>query len=189
VREWTGEGLRRAVLERLGEHVDARAREAVVHGSVAIVPEVARWVGSGGPVAAHRVSLAVDARTLGGLRAAPAAVDALCAAFAAVVASRPGEALQDLVLRWTPAVAATPAGYRDARPETRESSLEEGLRDYLGAYGEPDLARLPLSVVPADDGATVHAGEALRGDPRAQAVVAAALRDLLGDSQARVRLT
>lgn len=192
--DWTGEALRRAALDRLGEHADPRAREALVHGSVAMVPAVAHWAGSSGPVAGHRITLAVDARTLGALRSAPAVLDALCAAFAAVVAAHPGEALLDLVLRWTPASATPAAAYRDAPPGTLESSLEDAVVDYLEARGELALARalgaFAVEVTGRDVAVRLepHTRDALRADPRTQAALSAALRDLLADADARVRL-
>jgi hypothetical protein len=194
VSDWTGEELRRAALDALGGHADERARDALVHASVTIVGAEG-WDGSAGRVQAHRVTLGVDARTLGGLRAAPAVNDALCAALAAAIAMRQGQTLLDLDLRWARGARPSSAGYRDAPPVTPEASLLDALIDYLGAGGEDALARLlggaTIDVtVPGE--VTVRlpspAREAVRAEHRSKVALTAALRDLLGDESARVHL-
>jgi hypothetical protein len=199
---WTAEELRAAVLDALSEFVDERAREALVHGEVAIAPAVATWEASQGRVQGHRVTLALDARRLGVVRAAPAVVDALHAAFAAAVAGRKGEALLGLELRWARGRArAVPAGrglghgYRDG-PVGQSAHAEETVREALAAYlegsGEPELARIV-------EGAHVWADPALvrfvlepeqlselRAHGHAVEILTAAVRDLLAADGTRV---
>ena len=160
-----------------------------------MIAGIARWEGSGGPVEAHRVLLAVDARRLGALRAAPGVEDALCAACATAIATHPGEVLLDLVLCWDPDARATAAAYRDAPPPAPRTSVEEALVDYLDARGERLLARSlrHVEMDPTDPaGATLRVdsltGDALRADPRALAALTGALQDLLADGGARIRL-
>jgi hypothetical protein len=69
----TPEELRRVALDALGDHADARAREALAHGALAIVPGALRWEASSGAIEAHRVILALDGEGLGALRASPGA--------------------------------------------------------------------------------------------------------------------
>jgi hypothetical protein len=197
--DWSGEELRRDALAALGVHADGRVREALAHARVSRVGGAAHWAGSAGPVEAHRVEMGLDARTLGGLRAAPAVADALCAAFAAAVAAQPGQVLLDLALRWDPQAGAPvgPEGYRDAQPPAPPpSSLRDALVSYLEATGEPALARSldgvvleettsPREITLRGDRAT---RDALRADARAVAILTRALRDLLGDVRARVQL-
>ena len=191
---WSGEELRRAALVALGEHADERAREALTHASITVVGATG-WDGSAGPVQAHRVPLGLDARTLGGLRAAPALADALCAAVASAVARRPGQTLLDLHLRWAPGTRSSSAGYRDAPPAADEASLHEALVGYLEGGGEHLLAAhlagavldqpvaAPISIRLAAPGRT-----GLRDPARALATITAAVRDLLGDEKTRVRV-
>src|SRR5579883_1696847 len=95
------EELRRGALEALGEHADERARDALRRADVTVSD---RTVVPSGGHAGRRVTLAVDAATLGGLRAAPALVDAITAAAAIAVAGHStGESLLDLELRWASA--------------------------------------------------------------------------------------
>jgi hypothetical protein len=194
IPRWTardGEDLRRAALSALGPHSDERARDAVVHGRVILETGVGRWVGSGGPVEAHRVLLAIDARRLGAVRAAPGVADALCAAFATAVATYPGEALLDLVLRWDPESRPSAGAYRDSPPAAQQTPVHEALADYLDARGDAALARSlgHVEMDPSDrTGVTLRvdgpAGDALRANPRAMAALTAALRDLLADHEA-----
>jgi hypothetical protein len=115
VTDWTGESLRRAALDALGPHGGELARDALVHGAIDLTPGVARWEASPGPVAGHRVTLALDPVRLGRIRREPAVYDALCAAVAAAVAMRPGESLFELALQTeAPGLAETP--YRGRRP-------------------------------------------------------------------------
>ena len=191
---WTGEELRRAALAALGEHADERARDALAHASIAVTG-AAGWDGSAGPVEAHGVTLGLDARTLGGLRAAPALADALCAAVATAIATRPGETLADLDLRWAPGTRSASAGYRDAPPAAEEASLHDALVDYLAGAEHHLLAgylagaRIDASV-PAQIAIEVlpSAREGLRGQARALTTITAALRDLLADEKTRVRV-
>jgi hypothetical protein len=195
VTTWTGEELRRVALDRLGVHADERTRETLAHASLAIVPAVARWDSSAGPVEAHRVTLGVDAGTLGMLRAAPSLVDALCAALAAAVATRPRETLHDLALRWTAGARASASGYRDAPPPAPAIPLSEAIAAYLRASGDGALADalFPMDV-DASDPAEIAvrvarpARDALRGDARAVEKLMRTIRDLLGDDAVRVRL-
>jgi hypothetical protein len=194
VSDWSGEDLRRRALEALGEHADERAREALAHADVAVAVGVTSWDGSAGRMEAHGVTLGVDARTLGALRGVPALTDALCAAVAAAIATRPGQTLHDLHARWSPGRASA-AGYRDAPPASPEVPLEEALADYLAGAGEQAVARalggaavdasvtgeISLRLAPASH-------ERLRDDPHASAMLTAALRDLVGDAKLRVRL-
>jgi hypothetical protein len=195
VTAWSHEELRRAALDALGEHADERAREALRHASIGVVDAAAEWSGSGGTVQAHRVTLAIDARTLGALRAVPALADSLCAAMAAAIAARPGEALMDLSLRWERGRPPVAMGYRDAPPSSAETSLHDALLEYLDASGQEGLGRSlgAFTVETTPEGALTvtlePSGRALlRRDPHAMAALTAALRDLVGDEKARVRL-
>jgi hypothetical protein len=194
VTAWSGEDLRRAALAALGEHADERARDALGHASITVV-EAAGWHGSAGPVQAHRVTLGLDARTLGGLRAAPALADALCAAVASAIATRPGETLLDLHLRWAPGTRSSSAGYRDAPPPAEESSLHDALLEYLEGGGEHLVAR-SLAGATSDESVpgtiSIHLAETarvdFRGHARAATTITAALRDLLANEKLRLRV-
>jgi hypothetical protein len=186
VEPWTGEELRRAAVEALGPHADERAVDVLAHATVTVTYEVARWEGSAGPVQGHRVTMALDATRLGMLRATPAVLDALHAALAASVASRPGEALVDTRLRWSRLAEVTHAAYRDGPPTHGPPTLGEGLVGYLEAAGERELARLigGAQVEESAGGATLVLSraerDALRSDTRALAAIDAAVRDLMG---------
>jgi hypothetical protein len=188
VTPWSGAELRRRALDVLGDHADERAREALAHAAVTVAETTAHWEGSAGPVEARRVTLALDARRLGELRGAPALTDALCSAIATVIATRPHEALLDVVLRWEPAASATASGYRSS-PARPEPTLRDALEEYLEGSGEPALAK-------AIDAAEERAGRqevVVRvrhafGDGRSRAILTRAVRDLLGDGTARVRV-
>ncbi|HEY6461768.1 MAG TPA: hypothetical protein VIY73_16495, partial [Polyangiaceae bacterium] len=194
VTEWGTEELRDAVLRGLGEHADGRARDALVHGTLAFAQGVARWDASAGPVEAHDVVLAVDAATLGALRAVPHLADALVAAFAAAIATRRGEALRDLSFRWAPP-AATPTGYRDGPPPPRADVLRDALADYLAATGDTALASDARTFV-VDDAdpelLTLVASPGVRSslvrDAASIDALTRAARDLLGDARRRVRV-
>lgn len=182
---WSPEELRRAAIEGLDAHADVRVRDALAHGTLALTPSVARWESSHGPVEGHHAILAVDAERLGALRAAPGMIDALCAVLSATIASRPGEALTDLELRWEPAVHAEHAAYRDEPPEAHLTSLGDGLVAYLRGLGEGDLAACVEAAIveqrgPAEVRVWLDAGA------EEVATVVAAVRDLLGDRRARV---
>jgi len=194
VTAWSGEELRRATLAALGDHADERARDALAHASITVVGADG-WDGSAGPVEAHGVTLGFDAKTLGGLRAVPALADALCAAVATAIATRPGETLLDLRLRWVPGTRSASAGYRDAPPEPEEASLHDALVDYLDGADQHALAG---HLAGASIDASVHAQvaievapsarEGFRAQARALATITAALRDLLADEKTRVRV-
>ncbi len=112
---WTSESLRRAALDALGPHGSPLARDVLVNGALDVTPCVTRWEASAGRVEGHRVTLGVDGVRLARVRRDPAAYDALCAALAAVIATRPGESLFELAIE--PAatdLAETP--YRGRRP-------------------------------------------------------------------------
>ena len=86
-----------------------------MHGAIEVTPCVIRWEASAGRVEGHRVALALDDVRLAQLRRDPAAYDALCAAFAAAIATRPGESLFELALQPSiPGLTDTP--YRGPRP-------------------------------------------------------------------------
>jgi hypothetical protein len=190
----SAEELRRAALEALGPHADVRAIDALRHSVVAVVPRAAHWNASAGPIEAHVVTLALDARRLGRLRAVPAIVDALCAALAAAIAAQPGETLLELVLRWAPGPGATDVGYRDA--PAPPVSLRDTLVQYLEGAGEPSIASMLANAAvnadrPTFDDAVVAnidraSWEALRTNAHALAALTRAVRDLFGDSNARV---
>jgi hypothetical protein len=188
VTRWSGAELRRLALDVLGEHADERARDALAHAAVTVAETTAHWQGSAGPVEALRVTLAVDARRLGELRGAPALTDALCSAIATAIATRPGEALLDVVLRWEPGARATASGYRSSPPGP-EPTLRDALEEYLEASGEPGLAKAIDAAERKADGreVVVHVHGAF-DDARSRAVLTRAVRDLLGDGTARVRV-
>jgi hypothetical protein len=194
VTDWGTEELRDAALRGLGEHADGRARDALARGELAIAPGVVRWDASAGPVDAHDVVLAVDAATLGALRAVPHLADALVAALAAAVAIRPGEALRDLSFRWAPP-AATPTGYRDVPPPPHADVLRDALADYLAARGDAALATAARLFVVDDtdpEVLTLVASPASRSsllrDAASIDALTRAARDLLGDARRRVRV-
>jgi hypothetical protein len=136
------EALRHAALEALGPYADPRAREALQASGLRVEPAFAGWESSAGHVDGQLVTLAVDAATLGRLRAAPALEDALHAALAAAVARHPGQTLAALALRWgREGAQATPDGYRD-RPPDAPQTLQQAVPAYLDARGEDSLARL-----------------------------------------------
>lgn len=185
---WSGGELRRLALDALGEHADERAREALAHAVVNVVSGAARWEGSSGPVEAHRVTIGLDARRLGALRVVPALADAMCAAVANAIATRPREALLDVDLRWNAGVApAEPDGYRGAAPHPAPT-LRDALVDYLDASGEPDLAQAVDAVEPAASGRDVGVRMKRPDDARARGVITRAVRDLLGDDKVQVRV-
>jgi hypothetical protein len=185
VSAWTPEELRRAAIEGLDAHADARVRDALAHGTLALTPGVARWESSHGTVEGHHVVVAVDAERLGALRAAPGMSDALCAVLSATIASRPGEALTDLTLRWEPAVHAAHETYRDEPPEAHITSLGDALVAYLRGYGEDDLAGRVEDAIVEQRGPS-EARVRLDLGAEETATVVAAMRDLLGDRRARV---
>jgi hypothetical protein len=113
--QWTSESLRRAALAALGPVADEVARDALGRGEIEIAPGVARWEASAGRVEGHRVTLRLDADRLQRIHQQPAIYDAICAAFAAAVATYPGESLFELELR-PGAGGLTETPYRGKRP-------------------------------------------------------------------------
>jgi hypothetical protein len=197
---WGSEELRRAALVALGKHADQRTVDVLRSAFVTVTPGAAHWESSAGPVHAHRVTLGLDARRLGRLRAAPATVDALCAAVAAAIAQRPGETLLELSLRWAPGAGVVAAGYRDA--PAPPVSMRQALVDYLDAAGSESVARAveTASVTPeypSHDGADHRvilrldraAASSLTADARAILALTSAVRDLLGDVRALLEVT
>jgi hypothetical protein len=113
--QWTVESLRRAALAALGPLADDLARDALVRAEIDIAPGVVHWEASAGRVEGHRVTLRLDGDGLERIRRQPAVYDAVCAAFAAAVATRPGESLFELELR-SCATGMTETPYRGRRP-------------------------------------------------------------------------
>ena len=200
-RSWGSEELRAVALEILGAHADERAVDALRRGRLVLTHGAARWVGSTGPVQGHRVTLGLDAQSLGQLRAAPATVDSLCAALAAAIARRPGETLLELSLCWASGASTVSVGYRDApRPPV---SMREALVAYLDATGERSAARAIAtarritpeyaspSAAPASITLELDASDrdVLDEHGRARVAVTAAVRDLLGDPRTRLEVT
>jgi hypothetical protein len=185
VSGWTPEELRRAAIEGLDPHADVRVRDALAHGTLSMTTAVVRWESSHGSVDGHHVILAVDARRLGALRAAPGVIDAVCAALSATVASRRGEALTDLVLRWEPQVLVEHGAYRDEPPDGTTTSLGDALVAYLQGLGEETLAQAVACATVEQRG---PADTRVRLDAEANevAIVVMAVRDLLGRPGARV---
>jgi hypothetical protein len=185
---WTADTLRAAALQALGAQADERAVDVLAHGEFVLLPAEVRWEASAGTVEAHRVTLGLDARRLGLLRAAPGVADAVCAAVAAAMAIRPGKSLLELSMRWSGG-RAIQKGYRDA--PAPPPSLRQALVEYLEAAGEALLARRVASAqVCADasglvllvDRATCRAW---RDHPGALAALTRAARDLSGNEDAR----
>jgi len=189
VSAWSGGELQRVALGALGEHTDERARDALAHATLTLRPATAGWEGSAGHVEAHRVTIGLDARRLGTLRAAPALADALCAAVANAIATRPHESLADVELRWDPGAQATVLeGYRGSPPGP-EATLGEALADYLGASGEPELGRVVLTAerVAGGRGVLVRVDRA-SDDARSRGILTRAVRDLLADEGVQLRI-
>lgn len=182
---WTPEELRRAAIEGLDAHADVRVRDALGHGTLSMTPGVTRWESSHGSVEGHHVILAVDAGRLGALRAAPAVIDALCAAVSATIASRRGEALTDFALRWEPAVHAEHGAYRDEPPAGMTTSLGDALVAYLRGLGEEALAERVAGAIVEQRGSD-EARVRLDAAANEVTIVATAVRDLLDRPRARV---
>ncbi len=188
------EALRHGALDALGPHADERARAALQAAHLRVEPGVAAWESSAGPVSGHRVTLAVDATTLGLLRSVPALEDALHASLANAVAAYPGQVLSSLWLRWASEGARpAPDGYRDRPPDPPET-LQQALASYLRARSEAALASLVEGgSLDAEEGATVTLGvtpSQLRTfrsyGASAPEALDSAVRDLLGHEGARV---
>jgi hypothetical protein len=134
------------------------------------------------------VTLGLDARRLGAARATPALTDALCAAIATAVATRPHEVLLDVVLRWERgAQACASEGYRSSPPPP-EATLRDALVDYLVGSGEPALARAIESAQETAGAVVVRVARVHSDDARARTLLTRAVRDLLGDAATRVRV-
>jgi hypothetical protein len=184
------EELRHAALDGLGPYADERTRQALQGAELRLDPAVTSWESSAGPVQGHRVTLAVDAATLARLRAAPALEDALHAALATAIASRKGEALAGLELRWArEGTHAAAHGYRD-RPPDPPQTVQQALVSYLEVRGEPALALLVAGgsvteqTVQGASVSLVVEPDQLRsfrsGGAAATGALTAAVRDLLG---------
>jgi hypothetical protein len=209
----TPEQLRRSALEALGPHADERARDVLRRATIVIAHSVRRWVASGGDVEAHRITLAVDAGTLGRVRAVPAIADALCGAIAAAIACRPRETLLELVFRWAPHAdvdkhedrdlrsrsgplsSSMRDPYRGAPPASTETALGDALVAYLEESGHTAIAAiLARSGADGANGSPVvlrvsaDAYDELCGMRGAIEAIVRALRDLAGDEKAKVRL-
>ena len=192
----SAEELRREALEALGDHADERARE------VARARDASRWrrVCTVGLVA--RASSKRTGSRWGSTRERWAdcacsrrSSDALCAAVASAIATRPGATLLDLELRWAAGARPSSAGYRDAPPPEQDASLRHALVDYLAGGGHASLAGLLAGAVldepplgPLSIRLAPSAHEGLLADPRAVAIITAAVRDFLGDARTRVRV-
>jgi hypothetical protein len=187
------EELRHAGLDALGPYADERAREALEGAELRIDPAVTAWESSGGHVEGHRVTLAVDASTLARLREAPALEDALHAALATAIASRKGEVLAGLQIRWArEGTHAAAHGYRD-RPPDPPQTLQEALASYLEARGDEAVAHIVAGARVSVEEATVTLvvePERLRAFRSAGAAaigtLTSAVRDLLGTPATRV---
>ena len=156
--------------------------------TVAVSPAAAAWQGSHGPVVAHRVAIGLDAGRLGTVRAAHAACDALCAAVAAAIATRPNEALLDVALVWQRGAPSVTAGYRDAPPPAGDA-LARALGDYLDGAGEAALAAAVQGAASDPDGRAVTVrGVGLSLDARARATITRAVRDLVGEPRLTVKV-
>jgi hypothetical protein len=199
---WTGERLRRAAVEAIGPHADERTRDALARGTMTIVPAAMQWESSTGRMLAHRVSLFLDAGRIGAIRSTPAVEDALRAAVAAAVSSQPSETLEELVLRWSPRPSSMPNGstaYRDAPPAPIGGAelLREALVEYLDGSGDAALARrtADAEITILRSGGIIRelrvnlprqGRDPARAKVRETAALTRALRDLLGESAARV---
>jgi hypothetical protein len=177
------EELRRAALDSLGDHGDERARDVLLHARMVVSASREAW---------YRVTLGVDAGTLGMIHAAPAVKDALAAAVAAALGAR-REVLEDLELRWDTAPRPRPVGYRDAPPGEGET-LGEAIVAWLDASGEHALARAMTRATAsrvAQHDVVVNldaSARALVDGPHALATITSAVRDLFGDAGTHVRL-
>jgi hypothetical protein len=175
------EEVRRAALDAVGEHGDERARDVLLHARVSMSAERASW---------YKVTLGLDAATLGALYAAPAVKDALAGAIAAALGARES-VLLDLALRWDRAPRARTSGYRDAPPADEGEPLGAALVAWLDACGESALARVVerADVVDGDALEVVvrvdaFDREALQG-AHSLAMLTSCVRDLVGDDRAR----
>lgn len=177
--------LTQDALSALGPYGDMRAREALVHATVIVEPNVRWWTASEGVIHGHRVRLRVDARTLGVLRAHPSVDDALRAAFARAVAALPRQSLVDFVVEWNSAVVTGVTTYRGEFLRSDTNDLAKALVAFLEGAGEHEVARrlAMLDVVRVGQDVVAIAG-ALDGPTCT--VLRGAVRSLLGE---RARIT
>ncbi len=185
-------GLRHAALEALGPHADLRARDVLSAATLSVVEGVVRWESSSGTVRGHRVVIALDARRLGLVRGTPRVADEVNAALSVAVGRRAGDALCELVFRWSGASEPRERPYRDAPPPAPAVGLKEALAEYAEGAGETELAGVVARarVEGPAAGARVtqvrlDAGD--RGGARSSRVepfLTRALRDLLADDRA-----
>jgi len=121
-------------LTRLGPHGHPLAREALTLGALTLEPSTHHWDSSHGPVAAHPVTLRVDAGLLGTLHRAPGAHEALVASLSAAMSADIGTTLERLDLAWDGTVrTASMAAYRGSAGSVR-GDTDTGRREALGAY-------------------------------------------------------
>ena len=139
------EQLRARMLDELGPHADEAARAAIEDATIATEFGVSAWEGSHGTVRGVRVILGLDVASLVEALGRPALRDAVEDVVARAVASVPGHALADLVLRWSPPAEREPLSYRElpprVGPETGEA-LRAALVEYLGRTDQAPLAAI-----------------------------------------------
>lgn len=169
----------------LGSHGDPRAREALARAEVVVEPDVRRWTASGGVVHGHRVRVRLDARTLGVIRAHPAAEDSLQTAFARAIAAAPDQSLADFAVEWSGAVATVVTTYRGEVLRAGEADLAEALAACLDGAGEREAAARvrPLAVRRASRDEVAVQGDV---DELSLAALRVGARALLGE---RARVT
>jgi hypothetical protein len=185
--ERTPEELRRSALALLGGEHDPLPADVLAHAELAVAWAVDRWESSHGAVVGHRVTMLLDARRLGQLRAHPSALDAICAALATAIAMRPNESLVELATRWVPDARAATMGYRDAPPPP--VSLKEALVAYLDGAGNARLARAVALANIERAGVTELIVRDLPSEGRSSySELARAVRALLGEARLRVRV-
>ena len=183
----TVEGLRRSALALLAGQPDPLPVDVLAHAELAVAWGVERWESSEGAVVGHGVTMLLDASRLGQLRGHPAALDAICAALAAAIATRPRESLVELATRWAPDARAARAGYRDAPPPP--VTLKEALVAYLDGAGNPRLARAVARANIERAGVTELIVRDLPPEGGSSySELARAVRALLGEARLRVRV-
>lgn len=128
------DALRRSALSWVGP--DARARDALAHGVLFVLPAALEWEGSGGSMRAHVVALGLGAQLLGRACSAPSVKEELeRAVSAAFAARRQNQTLADLRLLFTRAPRAA-APYRDAAPAALSPDGEGVDLGAVGAFVE-----------------------------------------------------
>lgn len=173
--------LRARVLHALTTHADLRAATFLEHATLHVDEAVRRWTSSAGEVCAHRVSLAVDARRLGELKAAPSIEDSLHAAFAAVLSESGRESLAELRVAWDGALSARIESYRGATRLDGRAHVIDALAEYLDGAGDTGAS---WSVAHAEALLPSPDELALTGSPDAWTATAIrdAARHLFGDA-------